>query len=150
MTRYTTEMRERALRMLGEARVDHPNQMTAIRYVAGLLKMSPETLRVWQRRYEVDTGARPRVTSDVAEENRRLKRENAELKRANEILKAASVFLPRNSTAPRRNDSLHRSDARSFRGRGHLPGAAPGRWWVSDLSRVSCGQGSTRFGPSTA
>ena len=58
MARYTTEMRERALRMLGEARADHPNQKTAIRHVAGLLGMSPETLRVRQRRYEVEAGAR--------------------------------------------------------------------------------------------
>jgi transposase len=50
MARYTPEMRERALRMLAEARPDHPNLMTAIRHVAGMLGMSPETLRVWQRR----------------------------------------------------------------------------------------------------
>ncbi len=30
MASYTTEMRERAPRGLGETRVDHPNQMTAI------------------------------------------------------------------------------------------------------------------------
>jgi transposase len=93
MARYTTEMREWTLRMLGEARGDHPNQMTAIRHVAGMLGMSPETLRVWQRRCDVDAGERPGVTSDVVEENCRLMRENAELRRANEILKAASVFF---------------------------------------------------------
>lgn len=100
MARYTPEMRERALRMLDEARRNHPNQMTAIRHVAGLLGMSPETLRVWQRRYEVDAGTRPDVTTDVAEENRRLKRENAELKRANEILKSASVFFAKELDRP--------------------------------------------------
>ena len=100
MARYTPEMRERALRMLAEARPDHPNQMTAIRHVAGLLGMSPETLRVWQRRYEVDTGTRPGVTTDMAEENRRLKREVVELKRANEILKSASVFFAKELDRP--------------------------------------------------
>ncbi len=101
MTRYTTEMRERALRMLDEARPDHANLMSAIRHVAGLLGgMSPETLRVWQRRYEVDAGARPGVTTDIAEENRRLKREVAELKRANEILKSASVFFAKELDRP--------------------------------------------------
>jgi len=47
MTRYTPEMRERALRMLVESRPDHPNRMSAVRHVAGMLGMSPETLRVW-------------------------------------------------------------------------------------------------------
>lgn len=100
MARYTPEMRERALRMLDEARPDHPNLMAAIRHVAGMLGMSPETLRVWQRRYEVDAGARPGVTTDIAEENRRLKREIAELKRANEILKSASVFFAKELDRP--------------------------------------------------
>lgn len=48
---YTLEMRERALRMLAEARPEHPNMMSAVRHVAGLLGMSPETLRLWQRRW---------------------------------------------------------------------------------------------------
>lgn len=100
MTKYTPEMRDRALRMLNEARPEHPNLMAAIRHVAGMLGMSPETLRMWQRRYEVDAGERPGVTSDVLEENRRLKREVAELKRANEILKSASVFFAKELDRP--------------------------------------------------
>lgn len=100
MTRYTPEMRERALRMLAEARPDHPNLMSAVRHVAGMLGMSPETLRVWQRRYETDAGQRPGVTTDATEEIRRLKRENAELRKANEILKSASVFFARELDRP--------------------------------------------------
>ena len=48
MTRYTPEMRERAVRMLAEARGDHPNFMSAVRHVSGLLGVSPETLSVAQ------------------------------------------------------------------------------------------------------
>ncbi|WKT90527.1 hypothetical protein QYR02_06255 [Microbacterium maritypicum] len=33
------------------------------------------------------------MPTDVAEENKRLRRENAELRKANEVLKAASVFF---------------------------------------------------------
>lgn len=98
--RFTAEMRERALRRLAEAIPEHANFMTAIRHVAGMLGMRPETLRVWQRRYEVDASERPGVTSDVLEENRRLKREVAELKRANEILKSASVFFAKEQGRP--------------------------------------------------
>ncbi|MGO3088922.1 MAG: transposase [Galactobacter sp.] len=98
--KYSPEMRERALRMLDEAKPDHPNLMTAVRHVAGLLGMSAETLRVWHRRREVDAGQRPGVSSDVAEENARLRREVAELRRANEILKAASVFFAKELDRP--------------------------------------------------
>ena len=57
--KYSPEMRERALRMLAETRPSHPTMMSAVRHVAGLLGMSPETLRLWQRRYEVDAGTKP-------------------------------------------------------------------------------------------
>lgn len=62
--------------------------------------MTPETLRVRQRRYDIDTGVAPGVTSDMAEENRRLPRENAELKKANEVLKDASAFFAKEPGRP--------------------------------------------------
>lgn len=79
-------MRERALRMLAETRPSHPTMMSAVRQVAGLLGMSPDTLRQWQRRYEVDAGAKPGLTTDAAAEIKRLHREVSELRKANEIL----------------------------------------------------------------
>ncbi len=75
MTTYSPEMRERALRMLAEAAPDRPNRWTAIRHVAGLLGMSPETLRLWQRREVVDAGEQPGVTTSrrcVAPRSQRL------------------------------------------------------------------------------
>ncbi|CAG7608245.1 Insertion element IS6110 uncharacterized 12.0 kDa protein [Leucobacter soli] len=56
---------------------------------------------MWQRRYDIDTGVKLGVTSDMTEENRRLRRENAELKKANEVLKAASVFFAKELDRPR-------------------------------------------------
>jgi transposase len=53
----------------------------------------PETLRTWIRRSEVDVGLRPGLTSQMAEENRQLRKQIAELRRANEILKAAAIFF---------------------------------------------------------
>jgi transposase len=57
--------------------------------------MTPETLRQWVLRDEVDQGRRPGVTGAERERLRALERENRELRRANEILKAASVFFAR-------------------------------------------------------
>ena len=62
-------------------------------HVAGRLGVNAETLRLWQRRAEVDAGRRPGITTEEQAEIRRLKKENAELRRANEILKAASAFF---------------------------------------------------------
>ncbi|HWV27916.1 MAG TPA: IS3 family transposase [Aeromicrobium sp.] len=91
--KFEPEMRERALRMLAEALPEHKSKSEAARHVAGLLGMSPETLRTWARRVEVDQGRVPGASTDVVEENRRLRREVAELRKANEVLKAASVFF---------------------------------------------------------
>lgn len=66
--KYSPEMRERALRMLAETRPSHSTRMGAVRHVAGLLGMGPETLRLWQRRFEVDAGVKPWLTTDAAAE----------------------------------------------------------------------------------
>ncbi len=55
---------------------------------------------MWHRRREIGTGVKPGVSSDVAEENKRLRRENAELRKANEILKAAIVFFAKGPGRP--------------------------------------------------
>ena len=91
-SKYPRELRERAVRMVAEVRPDYPSEYAAMTAVAQILGIgSPETIRTWIRRQQVDAGDRPGVTTDAAVEIKRLKRENAELRRANEILKAASV-----------------------------------------------------------
>lgn len=45
------------------------------------------------RRSEIESGARPGMTTAEHEQVKALKREVAELRRANEILKAASSFF---------------------------------------------------------
>jgi transposase len=93
-TPYPQEMKERAVRMVGEIRGNYGNEYAAIRAVAARLGIgSPETVRKWLRRAQVDAGERPGVTSEEKAEVRALKREVAELRRANEILKAASAFF---------------------------------------------------------
>ncbi len=93
--RYPAEVRERAVRLVTEHRDQYTSEWAAITSIATKCGMTPETLRKWIRRSQVDSGARRGVTSDERERLRVLERENRELRRANDILKAASAFFAR-------------------------------------------------------
>ena len=55
-TPYPQEMKERAVRMVGEVRGNY-DEYTAIKAVAARLGIgSPETVRKWLRRAQVDAG----------------------------------------------------------------------------------------------
>ncbi len=92
-TRYSPEVRERAVRMVFEHRSEHRSEWATMTSVASKLGMSTETLRHWVRRVEIDGGVRPGLTTDERKHLRELEKENRELRRANDILKAASVFF---------------------------------------------------------
>ena len=91
--RYPAELRERAVRMVFEHEGQYPSQWKAIVSIAEKLDVHRETLRNWVRAAEVDSGARPGVTSDERERIKALERENRELRRANDILKSAAAFF---------------------------------------------------------
>ncbi len=102
-SKYPQEMRERAVRLVMESKGEYASEFEAIKSIAGKLGIgSPETLRKWVRRAEIDGGQRPGKTSDELAEIRELKKENAELRRANEILKSASAFFAAELDRPRR------------------------------------------------
>ena len=105
--KYSPEMRECALRMLAEARPSHPNMMSAVRHVAGLLGMSPETLRLWQRRYEVDAGAKPGVTTDAAARIKQLEKRSRSCGRRTRSSRPRACFSRKSSTALDRDDPVH-------------------------------------------
>jgi transposase len=92
---FPVEFRQRALRLLAEARQyqQYETEWAAIQAVSSRLGVNSETLRKWLRRSEVDAGTRPGTTSEELAEIRRLKKENAELRRTNEILRTASAFF---------------------------------------------------------
>ena len=101
--RYPAELRERAVRMVGEIRSDHGSEWASMTQVAQLLGVgTAETVRKWCRQAEVDGGHRPGVTSEESAEVKRLKRENAELRRANAILRSASAFFAAELDRPQR------------------------------------------------
>jgi transposase len=91
--RYSPEVRERAVRMVFEQQHAHASQWAAIVSFAAKIGCTPETLRSWVRRAEVNEGRRAGVTTDERARLKELERENRELRRANEILKSASLFF---------------------------------------------------------
>lgn len=90
---YSPEVKQRAVRMVRQLRVELGTKMGTVKRVADQLDIHPDTLRVWVRQAEIDSGEREGVTTSQAEEVKQLRQENKELRRANEILKAASVFF---------------------------------------------------------
>jgi len=91
--KYPDELRERAVRMVLEHGHGYGSQWEAICSVADKLGPKAETVRLWVRQAERDTGRRHGATTEELAELKRLKRENAELRRANDILKAAAHFF---------------------------------------------------------
>jgi transposase len=95
VTRYPAEVRERAVRLVQEHVGEYRSQWAAITSIATKCGMTPETLRKWVVRAEVDAGGRPGLTTDERKRLQELERENRELRRANEILKSAAAFFAR-------------------------------------------------------
>ena len=91
--RYSPELRERAVRMVVDRREDYKSEWAAVTAIAKLFGMSPETLRTWLRRAQIDGGDRPGLTSDERALMKDLQREVKDLRRANAILKDASIFF---------------------------------------------------------
>jgi transposase len=92
-SRYSPEVKERAVRMVLEQEREHESQWAAIRSIASKIGCSSEALRNWVRQAERDAGRRPGLTTDERQRLKQLERENFELRRANEILKKASAYF---------------------------------------------------------
>jgi len=124
-TKFSPEIRGRAVRMVQEHRDDYPSLWAAVESIAPKIGCVPQTLLSWVQRHEIDTGVREGVTTAEVRRVKELERENKELRRANEILKLASAFLPRrSSTATSSPEGLRRRASRHVRGRADLQGVA--------------------------
>ena len=91
--KYPDELRERAVRLVLEAKKDPESRVGVCRRVGEQLGINPETLRGWVAQAEVDAGDRPGTTTSDAQRLAELERENRALRRANAILKSASAYV---------------------------------------------------------
>jgi transposase len=92
-TKFSPEVRERAVRMVFEHRAEYESQWAAIVSIAGKIGCNAETLRKWVRQHERDAGLREGPTTAEQQRVKELEREVRELRKANEILKLASAFF---------------------------------------------------------
>jgi transposase len=91
--KFSPEVRERAVRMVGEHRGEHPSQWAAIVSIAAKIGCTAQTLSNWVKQAERDAGRRAGLSTDERERLRSLERENRELRQANEILRKASAYF---------------------------------------------------------
>ncbi|WP_201792898.1 IS3 family transposase [Escherichia coli] len=84
-----------------ESQGEYDSQWAAICSIAPKTGCTPETLRVWVRQYERDTGGGDGgLTSAERQRLKELERENRELRRSNDILRQASAYFCEGGVRP--------------------------------------------------
>ncbi|HDV2028414.1 TPA: IS3 family transposase [Escherichia coli] len=100
-TRFSPEVRQRAIRMVLESQGEYDSQWAAICSIALKIGCTPETLRVWVRQHERDTGGGDGgLTTAERQRLKELERENRELRRSNDILRQASAYFGEGGVRP--------------------------------------------------
>ncbi|XUK64336.1 DUF4158 domain-containing protein [Plantibacter sp. RU18] len=93
LRKYPAELRERAVRLVFEARDADGGRRGVCTRIGRQLGVPSDTLRGWVQRAEVDGGLRSGTSTDTAVRLVEVEREVRELRRANAILRSASAFF---------------------------------------------------------
>ncbi|WP_434219861.1 IS3 family transposase [Escherichia coli] len=100
-TRFSPEVRQRAIRMVLESQDEYDSQWAAICSIAPKIGCTPETLRVLVRQHGRDTGGGDGVlTSAERQRLKGLERENRAVRRSNDILRQASAYFCEGGVRP--------------------------------------------------
>nr|WP_181875861.1 IS3 family transposase [Escherichia coli] len=100
-TRFSPEVCQRAVRMVLESQSEYDSQWATICSIAPKIGCTPETLRVWVRQHERDTGGGDGgLTTAERQRLKELERENRELRRSNDILRQASAYFGEGGVRP--------------------------------------------------
>ncbi|HFU2560472.1 TPA: IS3 family transposase, partial [Salmonella enterica] len=92
---------QRAVRMVLESQGEYDSQWATICSIAPKIGCTPETLRVWVRQHERDTGGGDGgLTTAERQRLKELERENRELRRSNDILRQASAYFGEGGVRP--------------------------------------------------
>src|SRR5258708_277094 len=93
-TRFSPEVRQRAVRMVLESQSEYDSQWATICSIAPKIGCTPETLRVWARQHERDTGGGDGgLPPAEPHRQKELERKNRKLRRSNDTLRQASVYF---------------------------------------------------------
>lgn len=84
-TKFSPEVRERAVRLVQEHRGEYPSLWAAAQSIAAKMGCSTYTLLKWVQCHEVDSGIGPGVSTEERERIKSLEREVKELRRANNL-----------------------------------------------------------------
>ncbi len=91
--RYPDEPRARAVRMVLDHGSEYRSRSAAISSVSQKVGCSRDSLRIWIKQHETDSGLRGGITTAERDRIKELERENRQLRQANEILKKASAYF---------------------------------------------------------
>jgi len=91
--KFSPEIRDRAVRMVGEHRADYGSVWEAMSSIAAKIGCTAETLRRWCREEASRRAGSAALAADEKTRIKALKREVKELRRANEILRKASAYF---------------------------------------------------------